>query len=327
MKLYILNTACIAPLEIYESETKVEIKQIENIISTKLQVVDPVYKERLNLNVIRRVAKFTKMGLFSALVCLDEKVPDAVIVGTGIGGFFHSEKFLLEMVNRNEENLSPNAFLQSLHSSLSGNIAMITKCTGYNITYSNRGISFESTIIDAMLHLREDPSQQILIGASDEITDNYAEIIKKTNYTNNTAQIPSEGAAFMLLSGEGNVSQAYIRNIKVLFRAKTIEIEQTIQSIFEENKLTIEDINVVLADENIFSQLMLLQNSTFIFYKNYVGDYSTSSAFAVWLAEKILKTQCIPALFEKEEVDETIYRNVLIINQFKSNTSIILISI
>lgn len=328
MKLYIKNTACIAPVELSIWKNSFDLTQTNDTSLTKLQVVDPVYKERLSLNIIRRVAKYTKMGLYTALECLEnKKTPSAIIVGTGIGGFLYSEKFLLDMVNSDEKNLSPNSFFQSLHSSLSGMISITTKCYGYNITYVNRGTSFETTIVDAMVKLKEDASQQILIGASDEITENYAKIIKDTAYLNDSSLVPGEGAAFMLVSGEGMAGEAYIRSMQTIFKADATKTQNSINELLEKQGLKIEDLSLVIADQQAFSEVEVLQETPSIFYKKYIGEYPTTAAFAVWLADKIVTKQHIPVLFETQTDSERPYNNVLILNRFKNDTSIILISI
>ncbi|MEL6926904.1 MAG: beta-ketoacyl synthase chain length factor, partial [Bacteroidota bacterium] len=203
MKLYINNASCVSPLEIVADEHTFELSPTLQQATDRLQIAPPPYKSLLSYNIIRRVAKFTKMGLYAAMQCVKEieKTIDGVIVGTGIGGFLHSEKFISEMTERAETNLSPNAFFQSLHSSLSGNIAILTKCEGYNITYVNRGCSFESTLLDAALHLDESPASKILVGSADEITENYSDIANRTNYmglqSKKAQPRPGEGAAFM----------------------------------------------------------------------------------------------------------------------------------
>ena len=185
MKLYIKKTACISALEINESSGRFELSKVTPDNPDKIIYVQkPNYRELLSTNIIRRASRNVIMGLFAALKCLEDfKFDiDAVIVGNGLGGLVQSESFLLEMANENEQNLSPNPFFQSLHSSLSGNIAIAIRCSSYNMTYVNRGSSFESALIDAKMHILENNNQSILVGASDEITSNYADIVYRTNY-------------------------------------------------------------------------------------------------------------------------------------------------
>jgi 3-oxoacyl-(acyl-carrier-protein) synthase len=137
MKLYIKSTACVSPLEITQTDESFEFSIPELTAAENLHVVNPNYKELLSLNSIRRISKFNKIGVFAALKCIENFTDpiDGIIVGTGIGGFQNTEKFILDMDDSLEKNLSPNPFFQSLHSSLSGNIAIATKCDAYNTTY------------------------------------------------------------------------------------------------------------------------------------------------------------------------------------------------
>ncbi|MDC3388611.1 beta-ketoacyl synthase chain length factor, partial [Flavobacteriaceae bacterium] len=259
MKLYIKSTACVSPLEITETDKSFEFSMPELTAAGNLHVVNPNYKELLSLNSIRRISKFNKIGVFAALKCVQNFTNpiDGIIVGTGIGGFQNTEKFILDMDDSLEKNLSPNPFFQSLHSSLSGNIAIATKCDAYNTTYVNKGTSFESALLDSMMMIQEDPIRNILIGTADEITDDYTKIANKVNYFQKE-ELPTlgEGAAFVLLSGTKTDHEACILGMKTLFMASKAEINEHIQHLLKENKIAVNAIDIVLSgDETLTTNL------------------------------------------------------------------------
>lgn len=332
MKLYLKSTSCISPVEItyFHKTFEFLINFSEN--NKSVQVINPNYTELLNLNTIRRISKFTKMGLHSALKCVEnfEDSLDAIIVGTGIGGFRNTELFLFDMDQNCEKNLSPNPFFQSLHSSLSGNIAIALNCNCYNTTYVNKGTSFESAILDSMMFIEENPNQHILIGASDEITDEYTSIVNRTNYFERTPAVLGEGSAFFIVSGKKSENDISIIGLSILFMASANETLQSIQKLLDENNIINKDIDLILSGSSSLISDICTINSNFnnihtINYKNYVGEYPTSSAFALWFAEKIIATQHIPMICNQPTNIKEI-KVILIVNQYLNNTSIIVIS-
>lgn len=333
MKLYIKNTACISSLEVVPSKKGFELRKPEQNDSKKSYVIEPNYKDLLSFNIIRRSARYVKLGLFTALQCLKDsnKELEGIMVGTGVGSFSYTEKFIMEMNTKKEEMLSPNLFLQSMSSLLSGYISILTKCNGYNVTYVNRGISFENALMDARSHFTENNDGPYLVGAADEITDNYAHIVEKTGYLQtkqNQEQCHGlgEGAAFMLVSANGNDGDIAISGIKMLFEASPEEIDTSISDILEENQLQEDDIDLILTTKAIQNYLKLAQKTPCLFYKEHIGEFPTATAFAVWLSEKILSTQHIPSLFNIGTLDGKELKRILIVNEYRDNASILLIS-
>lgn len=339
MKLYIKSTACISPLEIETTSNIFELKKSSISSAKRFLAIEPNYKDYLNFNIIRRVSKFTKMGLFSALKCLDalEVTLNAILVGTGIGGFKNTEVFLTNMIDDKESNLSPNAFFQSLHSSLSGNIAILLKSNAYNITYVNRGTSFESTLYDAQMHITENMSHHILVGASDEASEDYAKIVHKVNYLQQPKEqadiVVGEGASFMVLSGKGTKDNVAICGVETLFRASISDTANSIKAMLYKNNMISTNIDIIVSGHNNLKEIIAYEEANFDFkntpiisYKKFIGEYPSSTAFAVWLSEKIIVSQHIPKLFNSKSPHKNKLINILVVNQYKSNTSLILIS-
>ena len=91
-------------------------------------------------------------------------MPDAVIAGTGLGCLEDTEKFLGSIYTLQEHLLNPTPFINSTHNTIAGAIALAIKCHGYNATYTHRGFSFESALLDALMLASENPEAAILAG-------------------------------------------------------------------------------------------------------------------------------------------------------------------
>ena len=70
-------------------------------------------------------------------------------------------------------------------------------------------------------------------------------------------------------------------------------------------------------NKNLFSA------QTILAYKHLCGEYMTSSAFAFWLASKILKSQQIPDAVILENRNR-LPKNILLYNSHKHNHSLML---
>ena len=108
--------------------------------------IEPAYKEFIPPAQIRRMSKAVKMSTVASHYALKEanvENPDAIIVGTGMGCSQDSEKFLKNLLDNNEEFLTPTFFIQSTHNTVAGQIALGLGCHAYNFTYVNTSSSLE----------------------------------------------------------------------------------------------------------------------------------------------------------------------------------------
>ena len=171
MEVYIQGIGLISPQETYSTESF-----LENIVehdTEMLNSVGPVYKEFINPIQLRRMSRLIKMGISTAKISLADagvEMPGAIISGTGLGLMEDTEKFLMSVLDNNEEFLTPTAFIQSTHNTISGAVAIALKCNNYNNTYAHRGFSFESALLDGILLVNDGDADNILIGGFAEIT-------------------------------------------------------------------------------------------------------------------------------------------------------------
>jgi hypothetical protein len=113
-----------------------------------------------------------KSGVAAGLLCLDGVPSDSVggiVTATGLGFLSDTERFMNDMIDRNESMLNPSPFMQSTFNTVGSHIAMIRGIHSYNMTYVHRGFSFESALSDAMM-LIDEGAETVLAGGFDEMT-------------------------------------------------------------------------------------------------------------------------------------------------------------
>lgn len=304
--------------------------------------IQPVYKEYIKPKLLRRMSQVIRRGVTAGTQCLKKAkidVPDAIVIGTSLGCVQDTVKFLNQLDENNEQLLPPTAFIQSTHNTVSGQIALLIGCKNYNLTYSQRTLSFENALMDAFLLLQEQNKKNVLLGGIDEITEESFSFIQKTGCarktmgdsilnSNENGYIPGEGASFFSLSNEkSDQNLTEIRHLSVLPSPENQEhVVQFINDQIKATNLTPEDIDAVITGANgdinndSFYRNVLNETcpkATRIAYKHLVGEYDTASGFAVWLGSMILDRQEIPTDTILTPGSHERLNNVLLLNQHK----------
>ncbi len=351
MDIYIKGAGVISPQKTIDTESFLE--EITEYQADFLKCIEPDYKKYIKSVLLRRMSKIIKMGIYAAKVSLDDAkidIPDAIITGTGLGCIEDTEKFLLSMIENNEEFLPPTPFIQSTHNTISSQIAITLKCHGYNNTFVHRGISFESALLDSMMLLKENSANNVLTGSADEVTENSFLITKrlgnwKSKTINNLellkhksrGSIAGEGAAFFVLSkDESSHNYAKISSLNTFYRSDNNSVEDNINQFLLQNELKIEDVDLVILGLNgdekhdeVYYKLMnsLFRNNSMAYYKHLIGEYHTSSSFALWLGANIIKRQVIPDIVKLNKQSGKRINNILIYNHYKNiDHSLILVT-
>ena len=97
--------------------------------------------------------------------------PDAIIASTALGCLDDTERFLTDMHDAAGALLSPLPFMRSTHNTLAGQLALMLRCYGPNITHAQGVQGFHASLVEAMLMLQEHPEWRILLIAIDERTE------------------------------------------------------------------------------------------------------------------------------------------------------------
>lgn len=302
------------------------------------------FKSVISPGAIRRMSTGVKNSVLASHKALEEakvSIPDAVIVGTGLGCVQDTEKFLNRMIENDEQYLTPTSFIQSTHNTVAGQIALNLKCTAYNFTYVNSATSFPSAILDGLMLIQESQEKAILVGGIDELAENTTALYREINWfkkpedpftdilsERTEASAVGEAAAFFTLSNKLQESTyAAVQSVDFIQSIKVEETQKFVQQFLEKNQLTIDEIDTIVLgnsgqvdfDDYYDEVESLLEKSTPVYYKHLFGDYFTSSAVSLWIGAKILKEKKIPSVLLKEgnEKNENEFKNILIYNHFR----------
>ena len=350
-KTYINGVGCISTQKTFDTVFLEEA--VVNANDPVLTIVSPVYKDYISPAAARRMAKGVKNGIVaSALAMKDANIEnvDAIITGTGLGCVEDSEKFLKNILDNNEEFLTPTSFIQSTHNTVGAQIALSLQCKGYNFTYVNGAVSFESALLDAKMQIEDNEANSILVGGVDE-NGEYTTSLFKLNgriKADNTAPyevlnsktsgaVYGEGASFFILEKEKKENTyAELLDVTITNTLEENEIEAEIISFLKSNNLEISDVDALVlgfdgntAFENYYKNLAenAFAKTSQVYYKHLSGEYDTASAFGLWIASKIIKTQEIPEIIRVNSIEKPAYQTILLYNQLNGkNHSFTLLS-
>ncbi|MDB5130115.1 beta-ketoacyl synthase chain length factor [Mucilaginibacter sp.] len=339
MKIYIRSSACVSAQHTLGVQNFLE--DIVEYTGNRLPVIEPDYKRYIDPKQIRRMSHVIKMGIAAAKECLAEAgvdMPGAIITGTAFGCMEDTITFLTRIIEYHEELLPPTAFIQSTHNTVAAQIALLLKCHNYNNTFVHKGMSFEGALFDAVMLLKEEEANNVLVGGTEEMVDTSFTVLTRLGLyrrfpvsnldlfkTVSKGTIGGQGAAFCLLSTDISPDNlAELRAVKTLYKPK--DIEEGIAGFLKANFLTITDIDLVINGKNgdinndePYKQLEagLFKETTIANYKHLCGEYPTSSSFALWLASNILKKQVVPEVLLEDNKIVGPPKSVLYYNHYQ----------
>ena len=301
----------------------------------------------------RRMSKTVKNSIVAASLAMKQaqiESPEAIITGSGLGVVGDTQNFLEKMLDNDEQFLTPTSFIQSTHNTPAAHIAARISCHAYNFTYVNRGHSFENALQDAEMQIAEGKTQ-ILAGGSDEMTEQYFFITQKAGWwkdapinsedifdSETNGALCGEGTNYFVLSKEkSELTQSCIDDTDTFYKPQSIDyIKNRINNFLKKNGRTLEDIDLVLLGNSgdfpsdaVYKDLQnsLLSQNALGGFKHLCGEYHTASAFALWLANAILKTQNLPKFIRLNAKEPKKLEKILIYNHyFNINHSLMLVS-
>ncbi|HUB59879.1 MAG TPA: beta-ketoacyl synthase chain length factor [Puia sp.] len=309
--LYIHHTSCIYPQKGLDSPA--------GPVNNLLKAVEPAY-DGIPGNVLRRMSKSVKMGIGAALPLL-KYAPDGILIGTGYGGMEDSIRFLNQIEKYDEGVLTPATFVQSTANAIASQLGLIHHNRGYNITFVNRGLSFESALLDAAMLVKEHPGKTWLVSGVDEISDHHYRFECAEGWYKNGisagegdagegaaaageeaagegtagegavgegAAAAGEGAAAFLLNDQPAGALARISKIVLLGGQDEEALRSALRSILDGLSP-----DLLLSGENgdnrtlkwyRIAESLMGPDTGIARFKHLCGEYPTASAFALWLA-------------------------------------------
>ncbi|WP_160711589.1 beta-ketoacyl synthase chain length factor [Chitinophaga solisilvae] len=279
--------------------------------SNLLSCIEPDYKPFIPGNSLRRMTRVLKMGLTTALKCMQDSglgTPGPIVTGTGKGSLQDTEKFIREIEQYKETALNPTPFIQSTYNSVNGLIALQLKCTDYNNTFVHRGFSFENALLDSIMLLAEGAANT-LTGAFEEMTAEHFYIKSrigfwKTTPTDSSAlyshsspgSVAGEGATFFALTATPTPkSYAAITSFRMLYKPTAAKLTAILQQYREGVDLVINGRNGDSNHEHYYQAAdTVLTGIPQLPFKHLCGEYDTAGAFGLWMAAHLLRSQQIP---------------------------------
>jgi Beta-ketoacyl synthase, N-terminal domain len=344
--LYIHQTYCISPQQTLLQD---DIELINEPVDKKLLAIEPSY-EQIPPGVLRRMGKALRMGVGSALPLIKQTGSiNGIIIGSANAGMDDCVKFLIQIIQYDEGQLTPGSFVQSTSNVIAGQLGLISKNKGYNITHIHLGLAFENALIDAMMQLNENPANTYLLGGVDEISPYHYNIetlsgayknetlsIKQLYEADSPGCIVGEGAAMFVVNNESTSAIARVMAITTIHSTDIELVKQHLQIFLQNNLREGMEIDLFLSGENGDNRTLLFytacetlldDETAIVRYKHMVGDYATVSALGLWYACQILQNQLVPEQMFKKRSAKTSYRNILMYNNFKGlQHSFILVS-
>jgi hypothetical protein len=341
---YVHQISCISPQPTFYQAT---MNDLQEPVNNRLSVIEPVYDD-IPKNSLRRMGKTVRIGIGAAMPLIKKTEGfNGIIIGTGNGGMEDSIIFLKQIVEYNEGLLTPAHFVQSTANALASQLSLASLNKGYNITHVHRGLAFEMAALDAAMLLQEHTQHCYLLGGVDEISGyNYKleyldgwykkeAVSQKGFYSANTkGTVAGEGAVMMWVNNEKHNALARVVGISTVHSTDAITIQEHLQDFLNEHAQI--EIDLFLSGENgdnRFSSFFtnaenLLDNNIAVArFKHMCGEYPTASAFALFIACKLISGVSLPSHMRKKGDPQKVYHNILIYNCHKEvQHSFILVS-
>jgi hypothetical protein len=300
---------------------------------------EPDYTGIISPGLLRRMGKSIRIGIGAGFPLIqNRKDIDAIIIASSEGGQEDSVKFLNQIIAYNEGTLTPTNFVQSTPNALAGTLALMSRNNCYNITHVHKGNAFECGLTDASLLFREGRAKAILVGNVEEISEyNFNIDLLAGKYKNeettsgNLLQsgtpgtVCGEGSCMFILEATSQDYWARILDIDQITLPTEDELHNLVKSLLTKNNLHPKDIDTIILGNNGDSRTDFWYNnlSERIFpgqpvntYKNLVGEFPSSIAFAVYLGAWMIsgKGSGISGI----NLPGKPVRNLLIYNQYNS---------
>jgi len=349
---YINGVGIISPQRTFDPT--IFLNDVVSYENNVLKCITPDFKEYINPVQLRRLSRFLRIGLSSAILCTrsaGNPEVDGIVTATGYGFLEETAKFLKEILQLNERQLTPTFFMQSTYNALAGLVALTLKCKGYNNTYVGKGFAFETALYDVMMQLHDAGGKNFLVGSFDEAEQGQYNInarvghykkekinsLKLFDHTSSSGTLQGEGCAFFLVSGNrGAHAWCALKDVRMIFNPSAGSFTKALYEFLSENSITPSDIDVWVSgasgDEHCDALLTqtadtILKQVPELRFKHLVGEYCTASSFAVWLAASIIQKQVVPPSVQfGDRAMPIAIKKVLIINQYMArNYSMILL--
>ena len=335
--MYIQDSTCISSQLTFRD---INLNDYQLPAGNKIVVIEPSYNE-IPEKILRRMGKAVRLGVGAAMPLITKGGnPDGIIIGTANGGMEDCIKFLNQIIQYEEGMLTPTNFVQSTANAVAGQVGMLLKNKGYNITHVHRGHSFENALLDTMMLLKDNPGERYLVGAVDEISAyNYnidllagwyktGSITSSNIYNDNSAgSYPGEGAVMFLVSNEKQPGAVRVNQVSTITTNDMQQVGDAFKKFLHLNGLTDNPPDLYLSGEDGDKRMLpfysicssQLPEVPVARFKHISGEFATASAIGLWLGSQMLRNQQVPEHMLLHQSDKAIgpVNKIIIYNQHK----------
>jgi 3-oxoacyl-[acyl-carrier-protein] synthase II len=289
------------------------------------RVAPEILKDKQTLKGLRRADRFCKMAVLastdavhdSEIVLGNEKASLGIVVGTAFGPHATTFRFLDEILDYTETNVSPTLFSHAVHNAAASYISTALGSRGPALTLTSFALSFHHALLLAETWLREGRCNYVLAGSVDECHPVLEYIcarklnipqdgkISPFSFLPSPPAVPGEGSTFFLLT--------HLETPRKYCRITGISIDG---SGAEESSpdIMILDTDGMLGDETIY-QTVLKQDVHTAGFSPLFGSMMTGSAFHCAAGALMLQKQvryscpildnphCLKLCDKKEQAD------------------------
>ncbi|MGZ2369676.1 beta-ketoacyl synthase chain length factor [Ancylomarina sp. YFZ004] len=312
--------------------------------NSSLQIIPPAYKDFIPAAKLRRMNRLVKFSLVSAFDCMSQVEGlslDAIITTTGLGCIDDTGVFLKQMHENGEKLMNPTAFIRSTHNAVGGQLALLKNLRIPNLTYTQKEVSFEAGLIDAIMMLEEGDAKNVLLGGFDEHTPLSLDLWKQMGclsesvldkstlmQSQNKGIVLGEGAGFVVLSSEEEASNCSQLIDVEIHRSVSTDLNCLVQAFLAKQGLSCQDIDLLVlgldgtAHTKDLAQLMRsdFEAATVAGFKHLSGCFDTDTSFALWMAHRAILNAGIGEEACLQGEKDRAFNKVLIVNASQANS-------
>lgn len=273
-----------------------------------LRAADPDFGAWLKPMEARRMGRLLKRAVATSEQALHEagiERPDAIITGTGLGCVESTERFLEALCRDGEQLLSPTHFMQSTHNTIGALIAIRARCHGYNATFSQRSISFDSALHNARLLMDCGRAETALVSGHDEVTPTYYGLLRRMQFVGRPGQCPctEASAAFVLTHEVSGRNACRLAGTRLVHGYKDTDLSTILRDMLDTAGMEAEDISAIMtghsgseADTAHYAATdgLFAHDPLKLYYKYVFGENYSASALGFYAAVHVMQTGRIP---------------------------------
>jgi 3-oxoacyl-[acyl-carrier-protein] synthase-1/3-oxoacyl-[acyl-carrier-protein] synthase II len=254
---------------------------------------------------VRRLKRLSRLALVLAMeACQTSRLsqtPSAIFFGTSWGPLSETYDFLTKLYESDEQFTSPAEFVGSVHNAPAGQVAMMLKATGPNITTTGGDYSFEQALLAASLIVPTKDEIVLVMGADEHHRILSPLFDKSVRISSN----PSDGGGVLIMR---KTEKASGLRIKLMFFENSGNNPSIVQSLVhnlgESNQIR-SKYGAVFAgmpagerkncEEQVSEFISAADvNGPIVDFRKFTGEFGSATAAAAALAVRLVRNGRIP---------------------------------